>query len=63
MVLCDNLDGWDKGEGREAREEGVIYIYNYGLLALLNGRNTTLYKLKKKYLNEKEKIIMNFLYF
>ena len=29
VVLCDNLDGWDKGEGREAREEGDIYIYIY----------------------------------
>ena len=26
-VLCDNLEGWDKGGGREAQEERDICIH------------------------------------
>ena len=30
-MLCDNLEGWDWGVGREAREDGDVYIIMAGL--------------------------------
>ena len=28
-MLCDDLEGWDGGGGRETQEGGDIYIYIY----------------------------------
>ena len=28
-MLCDNLEGWDREDGREAQEEGDMGIYVY----------------------------------
>ena len=38
-MLCDDLEGWDEGTGREAQEREYINIYTYCWFTLLYGRN------------------------
>ena len=42
LVLCDALDGWDGGGGREVQEGGDIYIHIADSLHYTAETNTTL---------------------
>ena len=41
-VLCDDIDGWDGGGGREVQEEGDIGIHIADSLHCTEETNTTL---------------------